>query len=109
MTRTPKWIRETAQKRLTANEREIVQDDFDFMNPPAKPAKEKNAAKMRIKKAAADKLNLIPVNIKMSEETRKRIQRKARLYAGGNESAWLRYAALHYKPKEGEKVNIYRY
>lgn len=90
-----------AKKELTKSEKEIVQDDLDFMYPPAK--------KKRAKPAKESKSTLEPVNIKMSPETRKRIKACAAKYADGNESAWLRHAALHYKPKQGEKVSLKRY
>jgi hypothetical protein len=42
--------------------------------------------------------------IKLSEEQRKAIQRKANLYAEGNFSKWMRYAALHFVPLDNEVV-----
>ena len=46
------------------------------------------------------------ITIKMIEKEKSEIQKKADLYAGGNMSAWLRYAALNHTPKKKELIKI---
>jgi hypothetical protein len=40
--------------------------------------------------------------IKMSRREKELIEAKAALYAGGNLSRWLRWAAIHYEPSPDE-------
>ncbi len=46
------------------------------------------------------------VTVKMSTSDRKHIEGKAKQFAEGNLSAWIRHAAQAYTPKRGEKVSI---
>ncbi len=57
---------------------------------------------MRLKKPAKKKK--VPVNLKMEHEEKEAIQVQADLYAGGNLSAWLRYAGLNHKPRKGDLI-----
>lgn len=40
------------------------------------------------------------VNFKIKKDEKKAIMAKAKKYAGGNLSFWLRYAALHFVPSK---------
>ena len=68
-------------------------------------------AKKKVKKAVkkaklkAKKPKRLPlINLKISSRDRKLVLANAKKYAGGNYSAWLRHAGIHYRPKKGEKV-----
>lgn len=39
------------------------------------------------------------ISVRLTRSERNRIRLLAQLYAGGEESLWLRYAALHARPK----------
>ncbi len=45
-----------------------------------------------------------PFHIKMSEAQKKAIQKKANFYCEGNISKWMRYAAMHFVPHDGELI-----
>ncbi len=55
-----------------------------------------------MKKPKAKILSLI--NVKVTSQERKAMDRLAEKYAKGNLSAWLRHAARHYKPKRDEVI-----
>lgn len=42
------------------------------------------------------------INLKMTAKEKAELERKAKLYANGNLSAWLRYAGLHLVPSKKE-------
>lgn len=65
----------------------------------------KKKSKPASKAKAAPKKKFRVVNVKVGGEQRE-IEAKARRYADGNISAWLRYAGRMYTPKKGEKVNL---
>lgn len=46
------------------------------------------------------------VNVKLSHDIRSTLRARAKKFAKGNLSAWLRYAGLKYIPKKGEKVSV---
>jgi hypothetical protein len=50
------------------------------------------------------KVKTIPIHVKMSAAQLKAIKRKAELNCEGNLSKWMRYAALHFNPHEGEII-----
>ena len=64
----------------------------------------KSAAKRKAVKATGSKLKI--VNIKVGGKDRSGLSAKAKAYAKGNLSAWLRYAGLRYVPKKGEVINL---
>lgn len=43
-------------------------------------------------------------NVRFTNEEWLKICKSAEKYAGGNSSAWLRYASLNFKPKEEDLV-----
>lgn len=65
-----------------------------------KTTKKKSTSK---KKAKAHK-SLDIVNVKMTSADRRRMIANAKKWAGGNVSAWLRYAGKAFTPKRGEKI-----
>lgn len=67
-----------------------------------KPVKAKRA----IKKTAAKIEPLKMVNVKLSVKDRKALAKRAKQYAQGNISAWLREAGLKHVPKAGLKVPL---
>ena len=54
------------------------------------------ASSKKIKSLITPKKTLI--NLKVTPKQMKTIQENATKYAGGNYSAWLRYAGMNYKP-----------
>lgn len=61
-------------------------------------------SKQKLKSLIKEKRTLM--NFKVSKAEIKTIEANALLFAGGNVSAWLRYAAMNYKPKKGELKNV---
>jgi len=57
----------------------------------------KNCRKMK-------KTKRIPRHVKITKAQERAIQRKANLYAEGNFSKWMRYAAMHFVPHEKEII-----
>lgn len=47
-------------------------------------------------------------NLRLSTTDRKRIRQAAKKYAKGNMSAWLRFAAVSFKPKAAPKIPAYK-
>ena len=60
------------------------------------------STKQKIKSIINPKKTLI--NLKVSPAEMKAIQENATKYAGGNYSAWLRYAGMNFKPSKSELV-----
>lgn len=58
------------------------------------------------KRKAANGSKLGVVNTKMSASDRKALQAKAKKFAQGNLSAWVRHAGKKYTPKKGEKISL---
>jgi hypothetical protein len=56
------------------------------------------------KKAKVVKSALVLMNLKISRKDRKLIIALAAKHAGGNYSAWMRHASLHFKPKKTEFI-----
>lgn len=54
----------------------------------------------RLKKIENEKRKL--VKVRMNEDERSLIQEKADQFCDGNFSAWVRYSAIHYKPRASE-------
>ncbi len=48
----------------------------------------------------------LPVHIRFSEEERSQAQEMADTYTGGDLSKWVRHAALSYRPKVSELVEV---
>lgn len=44
----------------------------------------------------------VPVNFKLSPADKRRIEEKARQFARGNVSFWIRYASMHFQPQAKE-------
>ena len=61
-------------------------------------------AKKKIVKKKATEAPLVP--IKIGGFAFRKIKANAKMYAGGNFSAWMRYASIHYRPKRGEVVEL---
>lgn len=67
---------------------------------------------MAKKKSATTKIKSIMtpprtlINLKVTAKEMKAIQENATKYAGGNYSAWLRYAGMNYKPTKKELANV---
>lgn len=64
----------------------------------------KKTAKKTPTKAKRKKLDVI--NLKLSAATLKHLKLKAKQFAEGNLSAFLRHAALRYIPKKGEAISF---
>lgn len=45
-----------------------------------------------------------PIHVKMSEAQLRALKKKANRHCEGNLSKWMRYAALHFIPHEGEII-----
>lgn len=58
----------------------------------------KKVNKKKTTKKASEELSLI--NLKVSGKDRRKMQRLAQKFAGGNLSAWLRHAGSNYEPPE---------
>jgi hypothetical protein len=70
-----------------------------------KKAKSKTKAAPKSYKAQAFAgKDLTLINLKVTGKDRKLLNRMALVHAGGNLSAWLRYAGLHYRPKASEVI-----
>jgi hypothetical protein len=50
---------------------------------------------------------LIPLTIKVTEEDAGNFRKRAKKFANGNVSAWLRHSGLKYVPKSGEAIKGY--
>ncbi len=61
------------------------------------------ATKKQLKSLIIPKKQL--VNFKVTSKEMKLIQNNADKYAGGNYSAWLRHAAINYKPAKKDLIN----
>lgn len=68
------------------------------------PVKKAAIKKRSSKKPQTRKSSLTLVNFKCAGKDLKAILANAKKHAGGNYSAWLRHAALHFKPKKGEVI-----
>ena len=64
----------------------------------------KKAAKKTLSKDDRELLKI--VNLKVSSKDRSGLVKNAKRYAGGNLSAWLRYAGLHFTPAKSETVKL---
>jgi predicted DNA-binding protein (MmcQ/YjbR family) len=58
-----------------------------------------------LKTQVKEKKIIKAINVKCDDETIKKLQENADLYAGGNLSEWLRYTGLNYVPKSSELSN----
>lgn len=58
------------------------------------------------KKKAAKKPRMGVVNVKLTRATRKQLEERAKKFADGNLSAYLRYTGLRYTPVKGEKFKV---
>lgn len=58
------------------------------------------------KKKAKARGTLDIVNVKMTSADRRLLIANAKKWAGGNVSAWLRYAGTVFTPKRGEKIPL---
>lgn len=63
-------------------------------------------ARSKKKKAPARKKTLDVINVKMSKATRSALKSRAKKFAKGNLSAFLRHAGLKYTPRKGEKISL---
>jgi len=61
---------------------------------------------IRIKSLISVERKKESVTIKMTQKQKDKIQKMADLYAGGNMSDWIRYAAVNHKPKKSELAKI---
>ncbi len=59
-----------------------------------------------MKKKTKARKRLAVINVKLSRETLRFLRSRARKYAKGNLSAFLRQCGLKYTPKKGEKISL---
>lgn len=66
----------------------------------------KKAVKTQKAGKKAKRAPLQIINVKMTEADHKRLIAKAKRFADGNLSAWVRYTGRVYTPKKGEKITL---
>ncbi len=49
------------------------------------------------------------VNLRMNDKDRAMLLKRAKQFAKGNLSAWVRHAGLKYVPKKDELIQLWRY
>lgn len=69
---------------------------------PKAKSKKRKAKKMKSAKRKQSELSLL--NIKVSPADRRALDAAAKKYAGGNLSAWLRFAGMVFKPSKHQHV-----
>jgi hypothetical protein len=61
---------------------------------------------MKVIKSVADKQKHSLMTVKVSKAEFERIKAKAKRYAAGNLSEWVRYAAIELEPKPDDLVDV---
>lgn len=64
------------------------------------------AEKKQQLKATVTDIRSRMMNVKLTEDEFSRIFSNARKFAGGNISAWVRYAAMNLAPKQGDLTAV---